>query len=67
MLNTETLRREIDDLVTRQIVEEAWPAPEALAALAQSFRSLKSPPRWPVRFQARPETQPRTGNGLPKR
>lgn len=40
MLNTETLRREIDDLVTRQIVEEAWPAPEALAALAQSFRSL---------------------------
>jgi two-component system chemotaxis sensor kinase CheA len=40
MLNTETLHRQIDDLVTRQIVEEAWPAPEALAALSRSFAAL---------------------------
>ncbi len=40
MLNTETLRRQIDELVTRQIVEDALPAPEALAALSQSLSAL---------------------------
>jgi two-component system, chemotaxis family, sensor kinase CheA len=40
MLNTETLRRQIDELVTRQIVEDALPATEALAALSQSLSAL---------------------------
>jgi two-component system chemotaxis sensor kinase CheA len=40
MWNTDTLRRQVDELVTRQIVEEAWPAPEALAALSRSFSAL---------------------------
>ncbi len=39
-MNTETLRRQIDDLVTRQIVEETPPAPEALSALSRSFSEL---------------------------
>jgi two-component system chemotaxis sensor kinase CheA len=52
MLNTETLRRQIDDLVTHQIVDEAWPAADALAALSESFSAMGGQARASGREQA---------------
>jgi two-component system chemotaxis sensor kinase CheA len=52
MLNTEMLRRQIDALVTRQIVGEARPTPEALAALSRSFSALSEEARASGREQA---------------
>jgi len=37
MLNTETLHRQIDDLLTRSMLEDARPAPETLAELSRAF------------------------------